>query len=75
MQPLVIRDKTFNSRLFTGTGKFSSSESMAEALKASGSELVTVALKRVDVNDQQDDMLNHLSDPQFNLLPNTIITS
>jgi len=71
MKPLVIADKTFTSRLFTGTGKFSSSQLMEEALLASGSELVTVALKRVDVNSDSDDILKHLSHTQFNLLPNT----
>jgi len=71
MQQLKIADKTFNSRLFTGTGKFSSSELMEEALLASGSELVTVALKRVEVNNNQDDILHHLRHEQFNLLPNT----
>lgn len=71
MKPLVIAGKTFNSRLFTGTGKFSSSTLMEETLLASGSELVTVALKRVDVNSDSDDILKHLSHPQFNLLPNT----
>jgi thiazole synthase len=68
---LKIADKIFNSRLFTGTGKFSSSELMEEALLESGSELVTVALKRVDVRNDTDDILNHLKHPQFNLLPNT----
>lgn len=68
---LQIADKIFNSRLFTGTGKFSSSQLMEEALLASGSELVTVALKRVNVNDKGDDILIHLNHPQFNLLPNT----
>lgn len=68
---LKITDKTFTSRLFTGTGKFSSNQLMEEALIASGSELVTMALKRVDVNDEDDDILKHLSHPQFNLLPNT----
>jgi thiazole synthase len=70
-QPLVIAGRTFTSRLFTGTGKFSSSALMEEALLASGSELVTVALKRVDVADANDDMLRHLDHPQFSLLPNT----
>lgn len=70
-QPLVIAGRTFGSRLFTGTGKFSSAALMEEALLASGSELVTVALKRVDVTDRQDDILRHLSHPQFSLLPNT----
>ena len=68
---LVIAGRTFTSRLFTGTGKFSASALMEEALLASGSELVTVALKRVDVADAEDDILRHLSHPQFNLLPNT----
>jgi len=71
MEELKIADKTFGSRLFTGTGKFSSSELMEEALLESGSELVTVALKRVDVNDSKDDLLAHLSHEQFSLLPNT----
>jgi len=69
---LKIADTIFNSRLFTGTGKFSSSALMEEALIASGSELVTVALKRVDVNnDDTDDILRHLKLPHINLLPNT----
>ena len=68
---LKIADKTFHSRLFTGTGKFSSATLMEEALLASGSELVTVALKRIDVHQQQDNILSHLKHSQFNLLPNT----
>lgn len=69
---LKIADKTFSSRLFTGTGKFSSSALMEKALVASGSELVTVALKRVDVrNNEQDDLLIRLKYPHINLLPNT----
>jgi thiazole synthase len=68
---LTIANKTFKSRLFTGTGKFSSAELMEEALLASGSELVTVALKRVDMNNPQDDILRHLQHPHINLLPNT----
>ncbi len=70
-QKLVIAGREFSSRLFTGTGKFSSSLLMEEALLASGSELVTVALKRVDVADAEDDILCHLAHPQFSLLPNT----
>ncbi len=71
MKPLTIANKTFNSRLFTGTGKYSSNEYMQDAIKASGSELVTVALKRVDISDNEDDMLNHLDFPGIHLLPNT----
>ncbi|SCW58690.1 thiazole synthase [Mucilaginibacter sp. NFR10] len=69
---LTIADKTFQSRLFTGTGKFNSPAMMEEALLASGSELVTVALKRVDVkNNDNDDLLLRLKYPHINLLPNT----
>ena len=71
MQSLHLADKIFSSRLFTGTGKFSSHRLMQEALLASGSELVTLALKRVEVNDRHDDILKHLSHDRFNLLPNT----
>jgi len=68
---LQIADKTFNSRLFTGTGKFSSSQKMREAILASESELVTVALKRVEVENKSDDMLQSLNAEHINLLPNT----
>lgn len=68
---LKIANKVFHSRLFTGTGKFSSNELMEEALLKSGSELVTVALRRVDVNNKNDEMLESVSHEQFNLLPNT----
>lgn len=68
---LTIGGKVFSSRLFTGTGKFSSADQMERSLLASGSELVTVALKRVDLKDDQDDILSHLNHPHINLLPNT----
>ncbi|KJD31714.1 thiazole synthase [Tamlana nanhaiensis] len=68
---LQIANKTFTSRLFTGTGKFSSSQLMQDALLASKSELVTVALKRVDVTNDKDNILTHLNEPHINLLPNT----
>ncbi len=71
MDKLKIADKEFSSRLFTGTGKFSSSQIMRDALLASGSELITVALKRVDVNSEKDDILSYLDHPRINLLPNT----
>lgn len=70
-QPLEIAGKTFSSRLFTGTGKFSSGTVMEQALISSGSELVTMALKRVDANDPEDRILKFLNHSQFNLLPNT----
>lgn len=68
---LKIADKEFSSRLFTGTGKFSSSQLMRDALLASESELITVALKRVDVHNDDDDILIHLNHSRINLLPNT----
>jgi thiazole synthase len=68
---LTIADQTFSSRLFTGTGKFSSAREMESALIASASELVTVALKRVDLKGKDDDILHHLKHPHINLLPNT----
>lgn len=68
---LKIADKTFHSRLFTGTGKFASSKLMQEAILASESELVTVALKRVEVADTTDNILTHLQGDRINLLPNT----
>ena len=57
---LIIADKQFSSRLFTGTGKFDSNLTMNNALLESGSELVTVALKRVDLENSWDEILLHL---------------
>ncbi|MCW3122539.1 MAG: thiazole synthase [Flavipsychrobacter sp.] len=68
---LKIGDKIFSSRLFTGTGKFGNHNIMEEALLASGSELVTVALKRVSMDGEDDDILKHLNHSHINLLPNT----
>lgn len=71
MEPLKIADKVFTSRLFTGTGKFASNQIMEEAILASGSQLVTVALKRIDIKETSDDILSHLKAPHITLLPNT----
>lgn len=71
MEILKIADKSFNSRLFTGTGKFSSNTAMEDAVNASESELVTVALKRIELNNPNDDIIAHLKNPRINLLPNT----
>lgn len=71
MQDLILGDKIFKSRLFTGTGKFSSNLLMQQAIQESGSELVTVALKRVNLTDCNDNILQHLSMQGINLLPNT----
>jgi thiazole synthase len=69
--PLIIAERRFKSRLLVGTGKFSSSGMMRRAVDASGSEIVTVALRRVDLDDPQDDMLAALEGGDFLLLPNT----
>lgn len=71
MDNLNIADKLFTSRLFTGTGKFASNRLMEEAILASESELTTVALKRVDTQNKEDDILRHLAHSHINLLPNT----
>ncbi len=71
MNTLTIADKTFNSRLFLGTGKFGRLVEMTEAVRSSGSELVTMALKRVDLQSDSDDLLQALQIPDVNLLPNT----
>jgi thiazole synthase len=71
---LIIAGRTFRSRLILGTGKFSSPESMREALAASGTEIVTVALRRADLTGRKDPFANILEfvDPtKYLLLPNT----
>ena len=71
---LKIADREFSSRLLVGTGKFASNELMRDALEASGTELVTVALRRVDLSGRGDPFANLLDfiDPtRFLLLPNT----
>lgn len=71
MQKLVIAGREFNSRLFLGTGKFSSYELMKNAIVASESEMVTVAMKRIDLDNKEDDMLKHIVSTNIQLLPNT----
>lgn len=71
---LVIAGREFSSRLFLGTGKFSSNEAMRDALAASGTEIVTVALRRADLSGKGDAFANILDfiDPKkYLLLPNT----
>jgi thiazole synthase len=70
----VIAGRTFTSRLLLGTGKFSSNEIMRDALAASGTEIVTVALRRADLSGTSDPFANILDfiDPEkYLLLPNT----
>lgn len=69
--PLVIGGRSFSSRLMMGTGKFSSSEVMRDALEESGAEIVTVALRRVNVHDPGDSILSYIDRDRYVLLPNT----
>ncbi|MFH1021973.1 MAG: thiazole synthase [Planctomycetota bacterium] len=68
---LVITGRTIRSRLFLGTGKFSSPEAMRDALEASGAEIVTVALRRVDLSAPDRDLLSFIDPKRFLILPNT----
>ena len=68
---LIIADKVFNSRLFLGTGKFGDLTQMSESVLASQTELVTLALKRIDSKSQENNLLESLVLPQVSLLPNT----
>ncbi len=71
MATLKIAEKEFSSRLFVGTGKFASNGLMARAIEASGSQMVTVALRRVDIENENDDMLAAIDRTKYQLLPNT----
>lgn len=71
MNELIISGREFKSRLFVGTGKFQSNALMEKAIKASGTEMVTVAMKRVDMTNPEDDMLHHVLHEGIQLLPNT----
>ncbi len=72
MDKLIIAGREFSSRLFLGTGKFNDNKLMAQAIEASGTEMVTVAMKRVELDDKQDDLLTHITRREgLQLLPNT----
>ncbi len=72
MKPLILGGREFNSRLFVGTGKFASPLMMLDAIIASQSEMITVAMKRIDMEHEQDDqMLNHINRQHVQFLPNT----
>jgi thiazole synthase len=68
---LQIGGHTFTSRLFLGTGKFSSSQAMKEAIEASNTEMVTVALRRVNLENPEDDIMQALDNQKLTFLPNT----
>lgn len=68
---LKIGDREFSSRLFLGTGKFSSNHVMKAAIEASEAAIVTVALRRVDLSRPEEDVLHFIDRERFLLLPNT----
>lgn len=68
---LRIADKTFSSRLLLGSGKFASPQLMQQAIAASGTQMVTLALKRLQLDKPQDDLLSPLKAMNIQLLPNT----
>jgi thiazole synthase len=70
--PLLLAGRSFRSRLIVGTGKYASLELMKEALARSGAELVTVAVRRVDLKDRSGkSLLDHIDPSRFTVLPNT----
>ena len=70
--PLTIAGRSFSSRLIVGTGKYRSHEETVEAIRASGAEMVTVAVRRVDLDaSKQESLLHHLDPEEFFVLPNT----
>ena len=72
MDKLIIGNREFKSRLFVGTGKFSSNQLMLDAIIASETEMVTVAMKRINMdNESEDDMLQHINRDAVQFLPNT----
>lgn len=69
---LTIGGREFTSRLFVGTGKFASNRLMLDSILASGSEMITVAMKRIDMDhEEDDDMLRHINRDHVQFLPNT----
>lgn len=74
MSPLIIAGREFHSRLFLGTGKFPSNEAMRDALAASGTQIVTVALRRADLTGRHDpyaNILEFIDSEKYLVLPNT----
>src|SRR5437773_11766345 len=72
MDRLTIAGKTFSSRLIVGTGKYSSPALMVKAHEASGAEMVTVAVRRVNISDRtKESLLDYIDPSKYFLLPNT----
>ncbi len=69
---LIIAGREFNSRLMVGTGKYASMEQMVQAIEASGAEIITVAVRRVNISDRsKESLLDHIDTKKYTLLPNT----
>lgn len=69
--PLTIGGKAFRSRLLVGTGKYPDYKTMVRALEASGAEIVTVAVRRVNLDRSKESLLDHVDLKRYTLLPNT----
>ena len=69
-EPLIIAGKSFNSRFLLGTGKFKNKKDLRESIVASGSEIVTVALRRIDLERHEENILEHIP-PEVTLMTNT----
>jgi thiazole synthase len=71
MDPLVIAGRTFTSRLIVGTGKYKDGPQTAAAIAASGAEMITVAVRRVNLDRSTESLLDHIDPAKYFLLPNT----
>ena len=71
MDSLLIAGRSFNSRLIVGTGKYKSFGETARALEASGAEMVTVAVRRVNLDRSKESLLDYIGPSRFFILPNT----
>ena len=71
MDPLFLAGRQFRSRLIVGTGKYKSGEETARAIEASGAEMVTVAVRRVNLDRSKESLLDYIDTTRYFLLPNT----
>jgi len=71
MDPLVIAGRQFRSRLIVGTGEYKSGQETARAIQASGTEMVTVAVRRVNLDRTKESLLDFIDPAKYFLLPNT----
>src|SRR6201993_938257 len=71
MDPLIIAGREFRSRLIVGTGKYRSGQETARAIDASGAEMVTVAVRRVNLDRSKESLLDFIDPQKYFLLPNT----